>query len=207
MSKEKLMLIQKRYADRRGKNSKFQIREHVQSSQFKCKVIDPYQYNEQLELRHELVGDVDGMSVSNGSFLGRSARSKSRISRRSRYNSPRRSSRSGSRSVNREQREFHKSRNSMLHTSGRSHEGNEGAMVMKDGSIVSRRSLRDSRCRTANSPHGRNPSLASDRRSVEKVSSIGSEESPSPVKLCSAFKIDDQKLNRSSIRPISQSLD
>ena len=95
----------------------------------------------------------------------------------------------------------------MLHTSGRSHEGNEGAMVMKDGSVVSKRSLDNSRCKTANSPRRRNPSMFSERRSVERVSSNGSEGSPSPVQACSSFKIDDTKLNKSSVRPLTQSLD
>ena len=64
----------------------------------------------------------------------------------------------------------------MLTISGRGHEGNEGAMVLKNGSIVSRSGRRHSRCITAISPQIKNLSMFSEDKSIEKKSSEASEE-------------------------------
>lgn len=69
----------------------------------------------------------------------------------------------------------------MLLTSGKTHESNEGAMVMKDGSIMSRRSLRDSRLRISDSPHERRLSVLAGKRSGDKGLSVAGDGDPSPL--------------------------
>ena len=81
-------------------------------------------------------------------------------------------------------------------TTGKGFEGNEGAMVLKDGSVVSRKSIRNVRNRSSISPHGRRWSMFNDNRSPERKSSVSSEENMTPIKSNrKLFHTEQQDLN------------
>ena len=75
----------------------------------------------------------------------------------------------------------------MFTTSGKGHEGNEGAMVLKNGSIVSKNKRRHSRHITQPSLHIKDLSVFSENKSIEKKSSDDGKIDLSPIKLCSEF--------------------